>query len=109
MNNNRLELLLQFYKEDPSDPFNAYALAMEYQNSDVMKASEYFTLLLDKQPDYLPTYYHAAALFAEIGNTTYAEALYQKGMQLALHQQNTKTYQELQRAYRAFQEENEDW
>jgi tetratricopeptide (TPR) repeat protein len=109
MDNNRLELLLQFYEEDPSDPFNAYALAMEYQNSDITKASEYFRLLLDKQPDYLPTYYHAAALFAEMGNAEQAEELYQKGMQLALHQQNTKTYQELQRAYRAFQDENEDW
>ncbi len=109
MDNNRLELLLQFYEEDPSDPFNAYALAMEYQNSDVHKATAYFKLLLDKQPDYLPTYYHAATLFAEIGNITYADELYRKGMQLALHQQNTKTYQELQRAYRAFQDENEDW
>lgn len=107
MNNNRLELLLQFYEENPSDPFNAYALAMEYQNSDAQKAIDYFKLILDKQPDYLPTYYHAAALFAEMGNTTYAEELYQRGMQLALNQQNTKTYQELQRAYRAFQDE--DW
>jgi tetratricopeptide (TPR) repeat protein len=106
MNNNRLELLLQFYEEDPSDPFNAYALAMEYQNNDVQKAAEYFKFLLDNQPDYLPTYYHTAALFAEIGNAEYAEKLYQKGMQLALNQQNTKTYQELQRAYRAFQDEN---
>lgn len=106
MNNNRLDLLLQFYEEDPSDPFNAYALAMEYQNNDVQKAAEYFKLLLDKQPDYLPTYYHAAALFAEMDNAEYAEKLYQKGIQLALNQQNTKTYQELQRAYRAFQDEN---
>jgi tetratricopeptide (TPR) repeat protein len=106
MNNNRLELLLQFYEEDPSDPFNAYALAMEYQNSDVQKAADYFKLLLDKQPEYLPTYYHAAALFAEMDNVDYAEELYRKGMQLALSQQNTKTYLELQRAYRAFQDEN---
>lgn len=106
MNNNRLELLLQFYEEDPSDPFNAYALAMEYQNTDVQKATEYFKLLLDKQPDYLPTYYHAAALFADMGNAEYAEKLYREGIQLALNQQNTKTYQELQRAYREFQDDN---
>ena len=108
MNNNRLELLLQFYEEDPSDPFNAYALAMEYQNINVTKAFEYFTLLLDKHPDYLPTYYQAATLFAEMVKNKYAEELYQKGMKLALYQQNTKTYQELQRAYRAFLDEKEE-
>ncbi|WP_428660308.1 tetratricopeptide repeat protein [Runella sp.] len=105
MNNNRLAFLLQFFEEDPNDPFNSYALAMEYQQSDVTKAAEFFRLLLDKHPDYLPTYYHAAALFAELEQLEYAEQLYQKGMQLALSQQNTKTYQELQRAYRGFQDE----
>jgi tetratricopeptide (TPR) repeat protein len=109
MNTHRLELLLQFYKEDPSDPFNVYALAMEYQNKDIVKALEYFNILLDKHPDYLPTYYHAAALYAELQKNEAAEGLYQKGMQLALHQHNTKTYQELQRAYRQFLDENEDW
>lgn len=105
MNNTRLAFLLQFFEEDSQDPFNAYALAMEYQQSDVTKAAEYFQLLLEKQPDYLPTYYHAAALFAELDQLELAEQLYQKGMQLALSQQNTKTYQELQRAYRGFQDE----
>ncbi len=105
MNNTRLAFLLQFFEEDSTDPFNAYALAMEYQQSDVTKAAEYFQLLLDKHPEYLPTYYHAAALFAELDQLELAEQLYQKGMQLALSQQNTKTYQELQRAYRGFQDE----
>ncbi|MCP1382308.1 tetratricopeptide repeat protein [Runella salmonicolor] len=105
MNNNRLAFLLQFFEEDSNDPFNAYALAMEYQQTDVTKAAEYFQLLLEQHPDYLPTYYHAAALFAELEQLDLAEQLYQKGMQLALSQQNTKTYQELQRAYRGFQDE----
>ncbi len=105
MNNNRLAFLLQFFEEDSNDPFNAYALAMEYQQTDVTKAAEYFQLLLEQHPDYLPTYYHAAALFAELEQLDVAEQLYQKGMQLALSQQNTKTYQELQRAYRGFQDE----
>lgn len=109
MNNNRLELLLQFYKEDPSDPFNAYALAMEYQNSDATKAKAYFDVLLEQHPDYLPTYYHAAALYAALEKNNEADTLFQKGIQLALHQHNTKAHQELQRAYRQFLDENEDW
>jgi len=109
MNNNRLELLLQFYNEDPTDPFNAYALAMEYQNKDVLKAKPYFDALLEEHSAYLPTYYHAAALYARLEQFEKAEALYQKGMQLALEQQNSKTYQELQRAHRQFLDEQEDW
>jgi Tfp pilus assembly protein PilF len=106
---NRLELLLQFYQEDPQDPFNAYALAMEYQHKDSEKARFYFDLLLEKHPDYLPTYYHAAALYAQFEQIETADSIFQKGLQLALQQQNTKTYQELQRAYRQFQDEQEDW
>jgi hypothetical protein len=109
MNNNRLELLLQFYTEDPADPFNGYALAMEYQHKDTAKAKYYLDELLEKHPEYLPTYYHAAALYAAMENHGRAEELYQKGMQLALQQQNTKTYQELQRAHRQFLDEQEDW
>lgn len=109
MDNNRLELLLQFYEEDSQDPFNAYALAMEYLNKDTAKAKVYFDTLLDEHPSYLPTYYHAAALYAALENLEWAEALYQKGMQLALQQQNTKTLQELQRAHRQFLDEQEDW
>ncbi len=105
MNNNRLAFLHQFFEEDPNDPFNIYALAMEYQYSDVVQAASFFTLLIENHPDYLPTYYHAAALFAEMEQLDRAEQLYQKGMELALIQQNTKTYQELQRAYRGFQDE----
>ncbi|MEZ4902914.1 MAG: tetratricopeptide repeat protein [Spirosomataceae bacterium] len=109
MNNNRLLLLHQFYEEDTSDPFNVYALAMEYQNHDILKATEYFKILLAQFPDYLPTYYHAAALSVEIAEIGPTEMIYQQGMALALKQQNTKTYQELQRAYQQWKDDQEDW
>jgi hypothetical protein len=58
----RLDTLLQFYKEEPDDPFNIYALAMEYQKTDVKKALDHFALLLQNHDSYLPTYYQAAKL-----------------------------------------------
>lgn len=106
---NRLEILHQWHQDDPSDPFNAYALAMEYLSSDALRAQQHFDELLAQHPDYLPTYYHAAALYAALEQPQKAEELYQKGLALALQQQNTKTHQELQRAYRQFQDEMEDW
>lgn len=79
MDNNRLELLLQFYEEDSQDPFNAYALAMEYLNKDTAKAKVYFDTLLDEHPSYLPTYYHAAALYAASENSNGPKHCTKKG------------------------------
>lgn len=97
-----LDKLLEFYKEDPNDPFNQYALALEYQKSDTSKARQYFERLLREFPTYLPTYYHAAQFFNHLEQTAFADQIFQKGIQLALEQQNHKTHQELVRAYRSF-------
>ncbi len=108
MNNSRLALLQQFYDEDPTDPFNGYALAMEYINTDASLSEKYLLDLLENHPDYLPTYYQAAALLAENKSQDFIEAIYKKGLQLAMSQNNTKIYQELQRAYRGYLDEIEE-
>jgi Tfp pilus assembly protein PilF len=107
MNQHRLALLHEFYDEDPSDPFNAYALALEYLTIDDDKAKFYFDELLTKHPTYLPTYYHAAAFFVATEQIERAEFVYQNGINLAQNQQNTKAFQELQRAYQMFLDELE--
>lgn len=108
MNNSLLANLLAFYEEDPADPFNAYALAIEYAKSDPTEAGRFFDLLLEKHPDYLPTYYHAGAFFAALEKTGRAEEVYQKGVALALVQQNAKAHRELLSAYNNFRDELED-
>lgn len=109
MSNPLLKNLLDFYEEDPHDPFNIYALALEYRKSDSGKAEALFRKLLAEHPDYLAAYYHAAQLFAEVGKSEEAHATYQKGIALAQQQGNSKTHQELVRAYRMFQDEEEEW
>lgn len=99
MNQDRIQKLREYLKETPDDPFLLYALAEEYKNNDPGKAREYYLELLAKNPDYLPTYYQAASLFYEIGNTQKAKALFEKGMQLAKSQNETHTYKELNQAY----------
>jgi tetratricopeptide (TPR) repeat protein len=108
MNNSLLPDLLAFYEEDPNDPFNIYALAIEYVKSDSKKAEQFFKILLTQHPDYLPTYYHAGAFFAALENVEQAEGIYQKGVALALLQKNTRAHQELQRAYNTFLDELDD-
>lgn len=108
MNENRLNLLKKYYEEDPNDPFNIYAIAIEYKNFNNEKAKEYFRILLEKHPDYLPTYFHAAELYAETGDKGLAENIFTKGIELAKKQNNLKTLHELQTSYNNFLFEDED-
>ncbi len=108
MNATRLDHLLNFYREDPADPFNAYGLALEYQKYDTSKARTYYEILLTNFPDYLPTYYHAAQFFYELDGIQTARVIYEKGIRLAENQQKTKTLEELKRALRAMEDDAEE-
>jgi tetratricopeptide (TPR) repeat protein len=98
MSNSRLEQLLHFYNDDPTDPFILYGLALEYQKIDIRKAEELFDKLVNEYMDYLPTYYQAANLKSQIGKTDEAISLYIKGIELAIHKKDTTTQRELQSA-----------
>jgi len=109
MNNDRIQQLIRFVQEEPDEPFNVYALAMEFLNGQPQEAKAYFDQLLAKFPDYLPTYYHAAALYADLDERDKAAELYEKGIELAQAQKNQKTLQELQRAQQAFDDDDDEW
>ncbi|GAB3714930.1 hypothetical protein GCM10027592_55090 [Spirosoma flavus] len=109
MNTGRIEQLMRYVEEEPGEPFNVYALAMEFMNGRPEQALVYFEKLLTEHPDYLPTYYHAAALYADLDERDKAAALYDKGIALAQAQNNLKTLQELKRAQQAFEDEDDDW
>lgn len=95
----RLEQLIKFYQEDPTDAFNVYGLALEYHKTNMQKSEEFFDLLLKNFPDYLPAYYHAAKLKEELRKQTEALSIYKKGMELAKKLNDQKASQELQSAY----------
>ena len=103
MQNQRLILLQKYHKQEPNDPFNIYGLALEYRNFDQPKAAEYFNLLLENHESYLPTYYHAAQLFSELGQVDKADTIYNAGIKLAQEQSDALALRELQNAYSNFQ------
>ncbi|MBC8152966.1 MAG: tetratricopeptide repeat protein [Bacteroidetes bacterium] len=106
MNHNRIQLLRQYIQEEPGDPFNVYALAMEFRDHHPAQSRALFDQLLTEHPDYLATYYHAAALYADLDERPKATRLYEQGIDLARRQGNDKTLLELQRAKRAFEEDD---
>jgi hypothetical protein len=99
MNMGRLDQLFAFLKEDPHDPFNIYAVALELSKTDAFKALEYYSILLNDHPGYIPTYYHAAKLQEALGNKSESEKIYLKGMAASKEGNQTKAFQELQSAY----------
>jgi tetratricopeptide (TPR) repeat protein len=103
----RVKALLSYIKEEPGNPFNLYALALEYQNKDKEKASFYFNKLLAEHKDYLPTYYHAALFFADQEQLTLADKIFSEGIELAETQNNSNAKKELKNAYLNFQFEND--
>ena len=98
MNQPRIDLLEKFIEEDPSDPFNYYALALEYLQTNPNKASELFDEILINHPDYLPVYYIAGTLCAELANEVKALEILNKGVELAKRKSDFKTLRELKSA-----------
>ncbi len=99
MTDSRLQALLNFYQQDPDDPFNLYALALEYAKSDVKKAREFFGVLLRDHESYLPTYYQAGTFYSSLGEKEKAMEIFEKGIEIATRAQDTRTIGELRSAY----------
>ncbi len=95
MNIERVKILEEFYKDNPADPFNIYALALEYQNSNSEKATALFEKLLTDFEDYLPTYYQAVEFFAYKNQLAKAIEIAKKGIEKATAAKEIKTMGEI--------------
>jgi len=95
MNSERIKMLEQFVAEDPTDPFNRYALALELAKTDKPKAKEIFDQLILSNPDYVPAYYQAALLYLELMLNDEATKMIEAGIIQAKKQNNLKAASEL--------------
>lgn len=95
MNSERIKMLEQFAAEDPTDPFNHYALAMELAKDDKLKAKEIFDNLLISNHDYVPAYYQAALLYLKLSLNEEARKIIENGIAQARKQNNLKAASEL--------------
>ncbi|MCH7412130.1 tetratricopeptide repeat protein [Belliella sp. R4-6] len=101
-NLSRIETLKSYAESEPENPFNWYALALEFRNEDPQMALHYFNKLLNDHKVYLPTYYHAAALCSDLNLIDEAKKIYEDGISLAKLQQNSHALRELQNSYQNF-------
>ena len=79
----RLQQLLAFYEDDPTDAFTIYALATEYRAHEPEQAWKYYQKLLADHADYVGTYYHAGKLLEQFGKKEEAEKVYRTGLKVA--------------------------
>lgn len=94
----RIEQLQQFVNEDPTDPFNLYALALEYQKIDEHKALDIFNRLLQEHSGYIATYYHLGKLYHTLTENEKALHVFERGIEESRKQNDLKSLRELQAA-----------
>jgi Tfp pilus assembly protein PilF len=96
----KIEKLREFLTSSPNDAFLQHALALEYVKlGDDQLAKELFTVLLERNPDYVGSYYHLAKLLERQEDTGQAIVWYEKGMSVAKARGDQHAYNELHAAY----------
>ena len=96
---NRIEQLEIFLLETPNDAFLNYALATEYVSmGDDEKAEFIFRDLLEKNPDYVATYYHLGKLLERKQQKNEAMDIYRIGIEKAKAKGEQHSLSELQSA-----------
>lgn len=102
MNPARIALLEKYVSEEPDNPFNGYALAMEYYEEQPAKALSLLSSHITRFPSYLPSYFKLAHLYWEDDAWSLAEKTFLEGMALAQSTKETKAFNELSAAYQNF-------
>ena len=99
MSTDRISQLEIYLKEDPTDAFSKYALALEYsklQNNEM--AIRMLCQLKEQQPEYLALYYQLGKFYETNHQQDNAISIYKYGIQIAQKQNNRHTLAELKQA-----------
>ena len=88
-------MLQQMQAENPTDPFYAYAIALETGKNDAAVGIAKLKDLALNCPDYLPTYYQLATWLYQADQEEEALAYLRTGASVAKDQNEAKTLQEI--------------
>ena len=96
----RIVKLKELMATSPDDSFLQHALALEYiKTGDELSARQLFENILQREPDYIGSYYHLAKLLERINETDEAIMWYEKGMEEAKKAGDMHSLSELKSAY----------
>jgi Tfp pilus assembly protein PilF len=96
----RISKLNEFLKINPKDSFVQHALALEYiKLGNDEQARGLFEEILNREPDYIGSYYHLAKLLERNDKTDEAINVYEKGMEEAKKAGDNHAFGELRGAY----------
>lgn len=102
----RLERLIEFFNNEPNDPFLKYALATEYLRINNHEKALWFYLdLINNHADYVGTYYHLGKFYEMIQEQQKALEIYEKGMVIAKKIKDQHALNELMGVYNSLQDE----
>lgn len=96
----RLQLLRNMLAQQPEDSFLNHALALEEIKLGREEAArQLFEALLNRDPDYVGSYYHLGKLLERKGDESKAIEVYERGMETAKKLGDTHALSELRAAY----------
>jgi tetratricopeptide (TPR) repeat protein len=103
---NRIDKLKEFLQATPNDSFLQHALALEYIKEDNdSEAKILFETILEREPNYVGSYYHLGKLLERNNNFAEAINIYKKGMLEAKAVKDNHSYNELQAALEDLEED----
>ncbi|MCX6199832.1 MAG: hypothetical protein NTY88_11525 [Bacteroidetes bacterium] len=101
----RLKKLQEMEAQKPGDAFLNYAIALEYVNAgNDNEAQTIFEALLQKNSDYIATYYQFGKLLERNGVNEKAIIVYKRGVELAKQINDKKNLGELNEALMMLEE-----
>ncbi len=93
-------MLQNMLAEQPNDPFLNHALALEeIKAGKDESARRLFESLLERNPDYVGSYYHLGKLYERLGEEQKAMEVYERGMEVAKKLGDQHAGNELRGAY----------
>lgn len=97
--NDTIQRLARFIRDNPSDFFSRFALALEMVKlGDDEKARALFESILKVQPEYSGLAYHLGKLYQRMGDIESAEKLFSDGVHVATQKGDHHTKHELLQA-----------
>ncbi len=93
---NKIETLQQFLATTPTDSFLQHALALEYiKIGNDNEAKHLFETILQRDPNYIGSYYHLGKLLERSNDIETAINVYKNGMKYAKEAKDNHSYNEL--------------